>query len=113
MNRASAALLAIVLLPSLALAEAEHLRGEYVHGKQVSLFTPCGAEESFWVIEEGESAAQLVRSHDELTRKAYERVWAEVSAERAANDGAAGVPEEYDALLRLEAVYEVRPAGCP
>ncbi len=110
--RASAALLAIVLCPPLAFAEAEHLRGEYVHGKQVSLFTPCGADESFWVIEDGESAAQLVRAHDELTEKAYERVWAEISAERIANDGASGVPEEYAALLRLEAVYEVRPTGC-
>ena len=112
LNRASAALLALALFPSLAPAEAERLRGEYVHGKQVSLFTPCGAEESFWIVEEGESAAQLVRAHDELTTKAYERVWAEISAERAANDGAAGVPEEYAALLVLEAVYEVRPAGC-
>ncbi len=112
MTRASAALLAIALLSPHAVADTERLRGEYVHGKQVSLFTPCGAAESFWVIEEGESAGQLIRSHDELTTEAYERVWAEISAERVPNDGVAGVPAEYDGLLRLEAVYEVRPAGC-
>ena len=112
MHRALLALLALALVPPIASAEAELMRGEYVHGKQVSLFTPCGLEEAFWVIEEGESAAQLIRAHDELTAKAYERVWAELSAERVPNDGVPGVPEEYDALLSLEAVYEVRPAGC-
>lgn len=110
------ALLALVFVlqsaPTLA-ADSQHLRGKYSHGKQVSLFEPCGGEEAFWLLEEGESAAWLVRAHNELTTVAYEGVVAEISARRMPNDNVPGVPEEYDALLAVDAVYEVRPLPQP
>jgi len=112
MSRLPAALLALALAPA-AVADSQLLRGEYVNGKQVSLFTPCGGGEAFWVLEDGESAAHLVRAHNELTTTAYEGVWAELRAERVPNDDVFGVPAEYDALLSLDAVYEVRPLPQP
>ena len=100
-------------LPVAAAADVEVLRGEFVHGAQVSLFEPCGVDEALWLLEDGESAAYLVAAHTELTTTAYEGVYAELSAERVPNDNVFGVPAEYDALLAVEAVYEVRPLPQP
>jgi hypothetical protein len=94
-------------------ADAEMLRGEYVHGAQVSFFEPCGGGEALWVLEDGDSARALVRAHDELTTTAYEGVYVELRAQRIDNSDVYGVPAEYDALLSLDAIYEVRPLSEP
>ena len=103
-------------LAATTVAPAELMRGHYVHGSQVSFFEPCGGGEALWVLLEGDPARWLVRARDEITTIAYERVFAELRGTRTENRNQVGVPDEYDALLALETVYEVRlpgPGDCP
>ena len=65
------------------------------------------------MLEDSDSARSLIRAHTELTRSAYDSVYAELSAERLENQAVYGVPAEYDALLSVEAVYELRREPFP
>ena len=94
---------------------ADPVAGCYVFGHEVNVFKPAGTDSAFWVTGSQDVLQQLRTTHDSLTSRPYEAIFARVIAQPSSRTPD-GFAQDYDGLLEVRRVVELRravPGECP
>lgn len=84
------------------------MRGHYIWGHEMNIFTPCGGKETYWV--EGEAAIlkDLEVKYQALSKEPYEKVFAVIEGELKGKDpNSDGFDSDYDGLISIKEVKSV------
>ncbi len=84
--------------------------GYFSYGVEVSSFVPCGSDLDLWVSEETSFYDTLVSNYLEMTTEPYEQVLLQVEGQRQGAADGGGFANEYDDVLVVTGIIEMRPA---
>ena len=101
------AILALFSLSRPGLA-GDLIRGHYTQAKQLSLLETCAPREALWVEARGTAYERLLEAYDEFATTAYQSLYVEL---RVARISGREPPANFDAVVALEQILEVRIAG--
>jgi hypothetical protein len=86
------------------------MAGCYTFGHEVNVFKPLGGDSVFWVVGPQDVLQRLRSTHDSLTSKPYEQVWARVLAQRSSQEPD-GFAVDYSGLLEIQKIVQIRRAA--
>jgi hypothetical protein len=85
--------------------------GIYTWGAEVDVFSPCGTNQTYWVITSDPLRHELSGAHQQLTSKPYEGIFAEVTgfyAGPAIEEKGGAFSTQYDGLFQVTNVSFTR-----
>lgn len=81
--------------------------GYFTYGVEVNVFQPCNKKETYWVTGPEKSLTHLVKTHEELTTKPYEKVFIKFTGLYIAK-ALDGFAMDYEGQVKIDKVLEVR-----